>query len=72
MPMYFYLIESYFLIKNGLERKVLCYTIIAAIIDVVLCFALIPLFELTGALYSGILSRIILARLIVFSYKKMK
>jgi len=72
MPMYFYLIESQFLIKNGFERKVLYYTIMAAIIDVVLCIALIPLFELTGALYSGILSRIILARLIVFSYKKMK
>ncbi|MBD80612.1 MAG: hypothetical protein CL840_16980 [Crocinitomicaceae bacterium] len=72
IPLYAYLIECQVLIKHNSEQALLKFNLVAAIINIVLAIGLIPIIGVVGALISGIISRIILAIMVVHKSGKLQ
>jgi len=69
IPLYFYLIESQILIRYNGEKKMLLYTSISAMANLVLSVILVPVIGIVGALLAGAVCRLILASLVVYQSK---
>lgn len=64
-PLYFYLIEAQILLKHNGERTLLKYNLIAAIVNIVLSLIFVSFYGIAGALASGIICRLVLAKLVI-------
>jgi len=64
-PLYTYLIESQILLKHKNEKQLLHYNLIAAVCNIVIGLLLVSWYGIFGALLSGIICRLVLAKLVV-------
>ena len=64
-PLYFYSIESQLLLKHRNEKQLLRYAFISVFCNIILSLILVPILGVPGALFSGIVCRLILAELVV-------
>ncbi|MGB0886684.1 MAG: polysaccharide biosynthesis C-terminal domain-containing protein [Vicingaceae bacterium] len=69
-PLYIYLIESQLLLKHKKEKLLLKDTLIAAFFNILTALFLVPFYGIYGALFSGIICRLILAGLVLHHSKE--
>lgn len=69
--LYIYLIESQLLLKHRLENRLLKFNVLAIMASVILSIVLIPFLGMLGALISGIISKSLMAVLVVKDAKKI-
>lgn len=70
--MYAYLVESQVLLRYKRETSLLMYTIISGVSNIVFSLVFVFLFGIEGALISGIISRIVIASLVVNKTSKLQ
>ncbi len=71
-PLYTYFIESQILLKFKHEKQLLYFNLVTAVCNIVFSIFLINLFGIEGALLSGIISRLVLSKLIVNKSKAIR